>query len=106
LGGWMLTGDAHLDGVRRRQRFLRYYQRVAPLTNVLMLPHHGSIHNHSDLVLDAMPELIVGYAAAGPNSYGHPHDDVKDAVNGHARAHFHRVSKQRSRQLEMTVQTP
>ncbi|MCW2338152.1 hypothetical protein M2337_002385 [Sphingobium sp. B2D3A] len=106
LGGWMLTGDAHLDGLRRRQGFLRYYQRVTPLTNVLMLPHHGSIHNHSDLVLDAMPELIVGYAAAGPNSYGHPHDDVTDAVNGHRRAHFHRVSKHRSHQLEMRVQIP
>jgi len=105
-GGWMLTGDAHLDGLRRRQRFLRYYQRVIPLTNVLMLPHHGSIHNHSDLVLDAMPALIVGYAAAGPNSYGHPHDDVKDAVNAHAGAHFHQVSKHRSRQLEMMAHVP
>jgi hypothetical protein len=106
FGGWMLTGDAHLDVHRRRQRFLRYYQRVTPLTNALMLPHHGSIHNHSDLVLDTMPELIVGYAAAGPNSYGHPHNDVKEAVNGHRRAHFHRVSKHRSRQLEMTVHVP
>lgn len=105
-GGWMLSGDAHLDGLRRRQRFLRYYQRVTPLTNVLMLPHHGSIHNHSDLVLAAMPELIVGYAAAGPNSYGHPHNDVKKAVNGHCRAHFHRVSRHRPSQLEMWVRVP
>lgn len=105
-GGWMLTGDAHFDGLRRRQRFLQYYQRVTPITNVLMLPHHGSIHNHSDLVLSAMPELIVGYAAAGPNIYGHPHDDVKDAMNGHSRAYFKQVSKNRSRQLEMTVHLP
>lgn len=105
-GGWMLTGDAHLDGLRRRQRFLNYYRRVTPLTNVLMLPHHGAINNHSDLVLDAMPNLIVGYAAAGPNSYGHPHKDVKDAVNGLPRAQFHRVSKHCSHRLKITVDVP
>lgn len=103
LGGWMLTGDAHLDGQRRRQRFLHHYRQVTDLTNVLMLPHHGSIHNHSDLVLDAMPELMVGYAAAGPNSYGHPHRDVQDAVRGHSRAHFRRVSDRRFSQLRMVV---
>jgi hypothetical protein len=102
-GGWMLTGDAHLDGLRRREQFLRYYGRVTPLVNALMLPHHGSILNHSVLVLDGMPKLIVGYAAAGPNSYGHPHHDVKDAVNSHWNAHFHRVSEHRPSQLEMRV---
>lgn len=102
-GGWMLTGDAHLDRRRRRQRFLHHYKRVTELINVLMLPHHGSIHNHSDLVLDAMPDLMVGYAAAGPNSYGHPHRDVQDAVRGRSRAHFRRVSNRRSSQLTMIV---
>ena len=103
-GGWMLTGDAHLDRLQRRERFLKFYERVTPLTNVLMLPHHGSAYNHSDLVLDAMPDLIIGYAAAGPNSYGHPHDDVRDAVNGRWRAHFHRVSKNRSSQLLIWIE--
>lgn len=74
---------------------------LTPLTNVLMLPHHGSIHNHSDLVLDAMPQMLIGYAAAGPNGYGHPHRDVQDAVNGHRRAHFHRVSEKRFSQIIM-----
>jgi len=94
LSGWMLTGDAHLDGKRRRDRFLRFYKRFTSLTHVLMLPHHGSIHNHSDLVLDAMPNLVIGYAAAGSNSYGHPHRDVENAVNGHGRAYFHCVSEE------------
>lgn len=101
-GGWMLTGDAHLDGLRRRKRFLQFYQRVTPLTGVLMLPHHGSIHNHSDLVLDAMPNLRIGYAAAGPNSYGHPHRDVEDAVDGHLHAHFRHVTDRRSTQIVVT----
>lgn len=102
-GGWMLTGDAHLDGQRRRQRFLKFYRSYSPLINVLMLPHHGSIHNHSDLVLDAMPQLLVSYAAAGKNSYGHPHDEVRDSVKAHPRAHFHQVSENRSSRLVMEV---
>ncbi len=100
----MLTGDAHLDGLRRRQRFLNFYRRVTPMTNVLMLPHHGSVCNHSDLVLDAMPKLIIGYAAAGPNSYGHPHDEVKDAVDIHA--NFCVVSQYLPSQLVMTISAP
>jgi len=101
LGGWILTGDAHLGSRRRRQRFLQFYKGVTALTKVLMLPHHGSVHNHSDLVLDAMPHLIIGYAAAGPNSYGHPHLDVKNAVNAHWRAHFRRVSEKRFSKIVM-----
>lgn len=103
IGGWILTGDAHFDSQQRRQRFLRFYQQFTPLTYVLMLPHHGSIHNHSDLVLDAMPALAVGYASAGPNNYGHPHQAVRDAVNGHAHAHFQMVSDDRRSHLTMAV---
>lgn len=102
-GGWMLTGDAHLDGLRRRQRFLKFYRRFSGFTNVLMLPHHGSIHNHSDEVLNAMPELRVGFAAAGPNSYGHPHNEVRDAVRAHHYAYFHQVDQRRFNQIVMKV---
>jgi beta-lactamase superfamily II metal-dependent hydrolase len=99
----MLTGDAHLDGLRRRQRFLKFYQRFTRLTKVLMLPHHGSIHNHSDEVLNAMPELRVGFAAAGPNSYGHPHKEVRHAVRAHPHAFFHQVDEKQFNQIVMKV---
>lgn len=102
-GGWMLTGDAHLDRNSRRTQFLRYYQRFTPLVNVLMLPHHGSFHNHSDKILEAMPNLVVGYAAAGPNSYGHPSKSVRNAVRWRPGAHFHKVSEKRSSTLMMEV---
>ena len=102
-GGWMLTGDAHFDRQRRCQRFLKFYGSYSPLTNVLMLPHHGSIHNHSKLVLDAMPRLLVGYAAAGKNIYGHPHNDVCDAVRAQPHADFHQVSERQSTRLVIEV---
>ncbi len=103
VGGWMLTGDAHLDGLYRRRRFLKYYENYTTFVNVLMLPHHGSIHNHSREVLDAMPALWVGFAAAGRNGYGHPHEDVRDAVRAHRSAYFQQVDEKQSSQLEMTV---
>lgn len=99
----MLTGDAHLDGLRRRQRFLSFYQRFTRLTKVLMLPHHGSIHNHSDEVLIAMPALSVGFAAAGPNSYGHPHTEVRQAVQAHPSAFFHQVDEKQFNKIVMKV---
>jgi len=98
-----LTGDAHLDRRQRRQRFLQFYERFSPLVNVLMLPHHGSIHNHSDLVLVGLPSLSVGYAAAGPNDYGHPHRSVGDAVQAHGGAAFHQVSDEPATKLDMDV---
>lgn len=102
-GGWMLTGDAHFNGQRRRQRFLKFYQKFLGLTNVLMLPHHGSIHNHSNEVLDAMPKLRVGFAAAGPNNYGHPHNAVRHAVEAHSYAFFHQVDERQFNQIVMKV---
>ncbi|CUX10237.1 MBL fold metallo-hydrolase [Agrobacterium deltaense] len=102
-GGWMLTGDAHFDGLRRRQRFLKFYQRFLGLTNVLMLPHHGSIHNHSNELLNAMPKLRVGFAAAGPNNYGHPHNAVRYAVRAQPHAIFHQVDERQFRQIVMKV---
>jgi hypothetical protein len=102
-GGWMLTGDAHLNGLRRRQRFLKFYSRFIGLINMLMLPHHGSIHNHSDELLHALPELRVGFAAAGPNSYGHPHNEVRDAVRTHHDAYFHQVDQRQFNQIVMIV---
>lgn len=100
-GGWILTGDAHLDRQRRRQRFLHFYRDHLTLTNIFMLPHHGSIHNHSDKVLEAMPNLRVGFAAAGVNSYGHPHDAVRDAVRATPTASFVQVSEALASRLVM-----
>lgn len=100
-GGWMLTGDAHLDRLRRRQNFLKFYSRFAGLIGVLMLPHHGSVHNHSDEVLYAMPNLLMGFAAAGANRYGHPHKEVREAVCAYT--HFHRVDQKLFNQIVMNV---
>ena len=90
--GWMLTGDAHLDGMRRRRAFHRHYEPVSGFVGTFMLPHHGSAHNFDRSLLTGFPSLQVAFAAAGPNSYGHPHPAVRWAVARHSRARFRRVS--------------
>lgn len=99
--GWMLTGDAQLRGVRRRRKFQAFYQPITPYVGVCMLPHHGSIHNHSDQFLESFPNLQIAYAAAGPNKYGHPSADVIDAVWANSPTVFHSVSDSRSSKLEL-----
>jgi hypothetical protein len=89
-GGWMLTGDAQLSGGRRLDRFTRHYSSVSSMVNILMLPHHGASHNFGPGLLDAFPHFHNGYAAAGPNGYGHPHPGVVNLVEDSG--HFTQVS--------------
>jgi hypothetical protein len=102
LGGWMLTGDADLSGERRCSHFLRFYRCFLPFIKVLMLPHHGARSNHSDSVLNDLRNLVVGYAASGPNTYGHPNRHVKRAVVFRG-ADFYRVGHARRAILEMAI---
>lgn len=100
--GWMLTGDAHLDGLRRREAFLRHYRTLAEFVGALMLPHHGSIHNFDEEILTAFPRLEAAFACAGPNVYGHPHAAVRQAVEA-AGVDYHRVSQRPRSRLLTTV---
>lgn len=104
LVGWMLTGDAHLARLRRRQLFLRYYDQVKSHVGIFMLPHHGSALNHSNLILKEMPNIEIAYAAAGLNSYGHPHRNVIHDVGANGSAHFHRVSEKPFSRIVITQQ--
>lgn len=81
--GWLSTGDADLSGPRRRAAFCTTYRQYLPQVAVLLAPHHGSSHNWHSELLDEMPNLRVGVAAAGPNDYGHPHKAVKDSFGKH-----------------------
>lgn len=101
--GLMLTGDAHLDQRKRRESFFRHYSRLAPLVGGLMLPHHGSIHNFHESLLDGFPNLEIAFACAGPNTYGHPHPDVRSAVE-EAAIRYRRVSHKRRRGLMVDIE--
>ena len=92
--GWISTGDADLSGVRRRDAFKRTYARYIPHVSVLLAPHHGSRHNWHDDILTGMTGLRIGLAAAGPNSYGHPHREVRDGFSAHG-VRLRKIGKKR-----------
>jgi hypothetical protein len=49
--GWMSTGDSKLREEKRRKPWLKFYAKLNKDVGILTLPHHGSIHNfHEDLL--------------------------------------------------------
>ena len=102
--GWMLTGDAHLERTRRRDEFARRYERVLDKVGTLMLPHHGARANFHPALLDLLPRLEIGFAAAGPNPYRHPHKDVRRTVNASTWRGFHQVSHKAGTSLKARVE--
>lgn len=102
--GWMLTGDAHLERTRRRDEFAQRYQNVLEHVGTLMLPHHGARANFHPAFLDLFPQLEIGFAAAGPNGYKHPHKDVRRTVNATVCGSFHQVSHRMGTSLAAEVE--
>jgi hypothetical protein len=49
--GWMSTGDSMLREQKRRKPWLNFYSKLRKQAGILALPHHGSIHNfHEELL--------------------------------------------------------
>ena len=59
--GWLLTGDATLGSPSVHPPWIKAFQTFQKSTGMLMLPHHGSEHNFSSLILEcvAKAELFV-----------------------------------------------
>ena len=67
--------------------------------NVFALPHNGSHRNYSLELPGALPKAVHFVAPAGPNSYGHPAEEVKRAVRADERT-IVRVSEKPKSALE------
>lgn len=121
-GGFLLTGDANfgdnenrarnstcrrcgagINGGRRRDKFLSHYRRCSGLVGALMAPHHGSSKNFSMPFVDFFRNLVVCYAAAGTNRYGHPSSYVRRSVHCSSRAFFQTVGNMPCSKLSITL---
>lgn len=100
VGGWLLTGDANLSGVRHPKKFFEWYKRYKNSVSVFMAPHHGSNRSIGDNVLQHMPNLCTCYAAAGTNGYGHPGIKVKK-LSKRNNVNFHEVGTSDDSRLTM-----
>jgi len=79
-GGWLCTGDMHLNVRRRQKAFLAHYRQLLDAVRVFCLPHHGSHLNFDLSLLEYLPNAHHILAATGPNSYGHPSKVVRRGV--------------------------
>lgn len=99
--GWLSTGDSNLAVIKRRATLLRHYSHLGKHVGCLVLPHHGASNNFHVDVMRALSNLSFGIAAAGPNSYGHPHRQVQNTVRSFCQ--FHQVSDVSASRLSMSA---
>lgn len=76
---FMLTGDA----TRYTENLIMHNENYETLhSQILKLGHHGSRTSSSELWLEKVnPDLAI-ISAGKNNSYGHPHKDILDRLNG------------------------
>ncbi len=84
---WLGTGDANLKTKSRRLAFQRHYGKFFNSVATFALPHHGSIHNFHEELLQLDAKFCV--ACAVKPSKDHPHPEVSRAIR---RAHKHLIS--------------
>jgi competence protein ComEC len=75
---FMLTGDAPSS----IEEYLVKTYGEGLSSEVLKLGHHGSKTASSESFLDTVKPMYAVVSAGKDNSYGHPHPQVVDAVNG------------------------
>lgn len=70
--GQMLCGDICLNK-KNYSEWKNHYSAVLKNTSLILLPHHGSIHNWNSQIINDCPSSELFFASAGfSNYYGHP----------------------------------
>lgn len=84
--GWMGTGDAHLDRMKRRSAFERFYGAYLSRLDTVMLPHHGSSHNLKTGLVQkhAGRNWVAAYGTE--NTYGHPDEHLMAVADSYGDA--------------------
>lgn len=72
----LFTGDMEEDEMAQ----LLAEQRIPQNVDILKLPHHGAKNGGTDLIEHTRPAIaLIGVGA--DNTYGHPHDDILEALD-------------------------
>lgn len=78
--GWLLTGDAKLAQVGRRNDWRTFYEPLKSRIGALMLPHHGSHLNFHEDILDVVEENCLLFACRRAKLGDPLHEDVWTVV--------------------------
>ncbi|MDC3415000.1 MBL fold metallo-hydrolase [Terrihalobacillus insolitus] len=73
---FVFTGDA---GTAAEQNMIQSGNNLN--ATILQLGHHGSSTSNSPVFLDAVNPEVAIYSAGSDNPYGHPHEEVVEAIN-------------------------
>jgi len=101
--GWIGTGDAKLNDVRQRKKWLSFYKADIALTCSLLLPHHGSKANfHTELLRDTIHHCIAS-ADELDEGYRHPSALVIKAINQAGKMLVHVTKRSATKFTEIVV---
>lgn len=78
--GWLLTGDAKLAQVGRRNDWCTFYKPLKSRIGALMLPHHGSHLNFHEDILDIVEEDCLLFACRRAKQGDPLHENVWTVV--------------------------
>ncbi|PHG02092.1 hypothetical protein [Bacillus toyonensis] len=72
----LLTGDISLKN-ENWEPFVEHYKKHLNDIRITLIPHHGSIHNWNNQILEVTPECKYWITSSGfSNRYRHPNIDV------------------------------
>lgn len=75
---WLFTGDAE---AATEARYVEHHRELLDV-DVYQAGHHGSSTSSTEALLEATGPDIAVYSAGAGNSYGHPHAEVLDRLDG------------------------
>ncbi|GAB5439474.1 ComEC/Rec2 family competence protein [Falsiruegeria mediterranea] len=78
--GWLATGDAALKAKKRAAAFTKHYGSHIENTGSLIVPHHGSDHNHNPELVTKIDAFIHIAAADAYSKWKHPGSKVMQCV--------------------------
>lgn len=108
--GWLGTGDAHFPNQSAVTAFADHFSSELPLVSTVVVPHHGSKYNYANGDISPLLSLITFFclgvrlfiAPAKRSVYGHPHEEVENALRN--TDVFHTVSEAAVTQLQESIQ--
>lgn len=78
--GWLATGDAALSAKIRAKALIKHYGAHLENTGTLIVPHHGSDHNHNRELITKIDASVHVAAADAYSKWRHPGSKIMQCV--------------------------
>ncbi len=99
--GCLYTGDISLKTLGFWEDIKEKYNSVFPFIGLFQIPHHGSIHSFSPIILTLTTYFFV--SAATINQYKHPNKVVRDIFTNGLQANYLWITEQPETKITMEI---